>query len=203
MLPVLASIFSLSSLAHGIHDPIVAFTDAEYEGHGHYIDVDGARGDYHAFADITEDAWLRGLESPAGAKTYEYQFFFSDDASFDVEVLAHNHGHADLHVTDVPEAFFGHGYCMNMQCHIYIPLPGGFLEEAVSFWDGKFYAVGSVHITDELGVTGVSRWEEWLTACANTEEGGELIAEPIVTPLPFPAIKSCPDDDDGCSDLGE
>lgn len=191
ILPFFLCLVSLNAFTHGNHDPIIAFDDEEYEGHGHFIGSDGTYGDYDATAYTDGLVWERTFDSANAAKDYLWEFSFLPDGAFQVAVTVH-----DNLVVSPDVTYAGHGYCVHSSCHSYVDLGDvGFIEEAVTFSRGKFYAVGSVHLNGPDGVAKVVRWEEWLNHTSTNDEGNQLI---VIDPLIKPMDPDCPGSGGSC-----
>lgn len=193
ILPFFLCLFSINALTHGSHDPIIAFDDDEYEGHGHYIGSDGDCGDYDATAHTDGLIWERTFDSRASSKSYLWEFSFLPDGAYQVAVTVH-----DNLVPSADVTYAGHGYCMHSSCHSYVDLGNnGFIEEAVTFSRGKFYAVGSVHLPLPNDAYAVIRWEEWLNRTIASEEGtGEELI--VIDPLIKGMDPDCPGSGGSC-----
>lgn len=148
---LLVVVFFLSSFLSA-HTPITHFSYGHYIGNSHYHSNDGTEADapVHAvigYNDIHVD-YVRNEETVS----YHYNFDFNADGTFGIVVT--KHADESTHV--------GTGYCMSYQCHFYVELTNGYLEETITFHPNeKIYKVGSLNITvDE--VNKVIRWEDEL-----------------------------------------
>lgn len=136
MKSLITALLFVSSAAMGMTN----MPDGVYQGQGRWSDNKGNTGGYDISASV---------KSNVVASTYNYG---SETKQYDFEVKPAANGHFDVLVSGHK---VGEGYCMTVQCHYTVNFGNTELEETLTFFQEKFYRIGS---KKESGA--VITWEE-------------------------------------------